>query len=101
MPSGMQIYDALMAKIEPELLHANLESLDAKYKDETPADRSVRYKRYSKAFTAYKKAFKQWTKELNKAVKVYKTALLKAVEVMAKSDQDAALQMLEAQIQSA
>ena len=101
IPTGPQIYDALMSKIEPELMRANLGALDAPYKDEAPEARAARYKRYSKAFIAYKKAFKDWSKQLNKAVKAYKTALFKTVETLSQSKQDAALQALELQLQSA
>lgn len=101
VPSGTEIYDAIMRKIEPELIRVNLDKLDAPYKNETEAEHRARYRRYSKAFAAYKKAFSAWSLNLKKAVQSYKRAVLKATEKVAKKDEETAMQSLEEQIKAA
>jgi hypothetical protein len=99
VPTGQQVYDALMRKIEPELITANLKKLDAPYKNESEADRKARYKRYSKAFQEYKKQFKDWSDNLRNAVKNFRRAVIKAAEKKNRTEEETAMQALEAQMQ--
>ena len=101
VPSGAEIYDAIMRKIEPELIRANLGKLDTPYKNETEAKHSARYRRYSKAFAAYKKAFSVWSLNLKKAVQAYKRAVFKASEKISKREEEAKMQALEEQMNNA
>ena len=100
IPSGQEIFDGLMRKIEPELVTSNLPKLDAPYAKETPAQHKKRYARYSKAFMQYKKEFKAWSAKLQKAVAAYKKALFKAAEKHALGDEGNVLADLEAKMQS-
>lgn len=100
-PTGAQMYDTLMQKIEPELVSANLKKLDTPYKDESAADRKKRYKRYSKAFATYKKAFKAWATKVHAAIAKYRKALVRAGEASNKKRENTMLQSLESQILSA
>lgn len=101
IPTGQEIYDGLMRKIEPELLTKNLKTLDAPYKKETEAARTARYKRYSKAFTGYKKAFKAWSATFKRAVNAYKRSSVKAAEQAAKSEEETMMSNLESQMLAA
>lgn len=68
VPTGKQVYDALMAKIEPELLADAIPALEEKYKDEAKEARAARYKRYREAFVQYDRTFAAFAAELRKAV---------------------------------
>ncbi len=101
VPTGQEVYDGIMKRIEPELVTANLKKLDAPYKKEKPAARAARYKGYAKSFKVYKKAYKTWASNLKKAAQNYKKVLLKTTEVINRKGDDAALKSLESQMQSA
>ncbi len=101
LPTGQEIYDKLMLNIEPELVTKNLNVLDAPYKDESPASRTKRYKKYAKAFAEYRKKYKAWIQNLNRAVQTYKRAVKKAIENVSKHEEDQALRSLEAQMSAA
>ncbi len=101
LPSGQEIYDRLMSKIEPELVLSNLKKLDAPYKKETKAARKKRYARYAKAFKEYRSEYKTWLTKLTVAVQAYKRAVVKASERASKEKEVSALSELEAQMKAA
>lgn len=101
LPTGQEIYDRLMQKIEPELMLKNLKKLDAPYKKETASARKKRYARYAKAFKTYKAQYKAWVAKLNLAIAAYKRAVVKASERVSKAKEDSALADLEAQMKAA
>jgi hypothetical protein len=101
LPTGQQIYDRLMSKIEPELVLSNLKKLDAPYKKETKAEHKKRYARYAKAFKTYRTQYKIWLSNVSKAIQIYKRAVVKASEKAVRAKEDAALADLEAQMKSA
>lgn len=97
-PTGREVYDRIIVKIEPELVTANLKKLDAPYKKETKAARKKRYARYAKALKEYRKEYNAWITRLRTAVSAYKKAVTKTVEKMNKNKEDAALKALEDQM---
>lgn len=99
-PSGEEIYDMIMQKIEPELTHANLPHLDEPYANETEAAHKTRYARYSKAFAAYKVEYKKWVARLHEAVAAYQRAVTRAAEGADKDQEEMILKNLEDQIHS-
>jgi hypothetical protein len=101
LPTGTEIYDEIMQRIDPELVSANLEHLDEPYGDESEDERKKRYERYGKAFTDYQKVYAVWSKNFQNAVKEYRRALVKTAESLSKEDEDAAMQLLESQILAA
>lgn len=48
-----QVYDSLMASIEPDLLTVNIPSLDQKYATETKEEHEVRMERYRSAYKKF------------------------------------------------
>lgn len=48
------LYNIIMAQIEPELVIGTVETLKEKYKNEPEADQKNRFKRYERAFEQYK-----------------------------------------------
>ncbi len=94
------MYDAIMSRVEPELVTKNLKKLDAPFTKETPDERKARYQRYSKAFVTYKKIFKQWATKLKGAVSAYKRARTRAAESIVKKEEANIISSLEAQMNS-
>jgi len=100
-PTGQEIYDGIMGRIEPELLTANLDRLDDPYKGETPEEHKKRYERYSRAFAQYKVEYGKWVANLNQAVAAYKRAVTQAAEGAEKEQEAELLKHLEDQMFSA
>lgn len=93
--SGDELYDSLMAKIEPELLIANLPKITELTKNETVAERQARAERYARAFEAYDKALRAHVKEWNTSFHRFKTTTMKTLEQEAAATEDANLSSLE------
>jgi len=100
-PTGEEIYDSIMQKIEPELVNANLKALDAPYQGESEAEHKTRYERYSRAFAAYKVEYQKWVTNLRQAVGAYKKAVMKASEGAEKEEEAMLLKNLEDQFETA
>ena len=90
VPSGEDIYNALMVDIEPELVTYVLPTLEEKYKDESSEARETRLEGYQKAYEKYDQSFAQWMANLQQAVESYrKTALRSAEHESLQRDSDA------------
>lgn len=98
IPSGSQVYDALMYDIEPELLTDNLQHLDEKYADETAEGRAMRYKRYEKAFATYDAVFTKWIDDLAASVQTFKKDAMKTAEAQTRDEEAQHLLSLEEQM---
>lgn len=96
--TGAQIYDALMADIEPELLTANIPLLDETYATETVAERAKRLKRYERAYAAYDKAYASWREELDTLMHEYKRESLRSAEGKEREREQDLLRKLETDI---
>lgn len=101
LPSGKDIYDALMGKIELDLVSTNIPHLTEWYQDETQEQRAVRYARYAKAYAAYDAAFADWSNQLSAAVATYRRAGLASAEEQAKAAEKSNLDAIEAQFSTA
>lgn len=91
-----QLYDTLMSEIEPDLLLANLPTLDAKYAGESAADRAERMKRYDAAYAKFDKEFATFMAEVQEEVRVSKRTALKQKEEQDKLSDQPVLDSLEA-----
>ena len=80
MPKAEDIYDAIMGKIELELLTTSLPTLDEKYKNETPEQKKARMERYAKAYAAFDAQYTEWITDLKKKFADYKRKALKIAE---------------------
>jgi len=98
--TGEQIYDSIMSGIEPELVLANLESLDAPYASESAEEHTARYARYGKAFAQYAQKYALFISSLSNAVHVYKRAVLQAAEHVTGSKESELLQGLSDQMEA-
>ena len=101
IPTGDEVYDSIMRKIEPELLTKNLKKLDTPYREETAPERTKRYQRYSMAFVEYKKIYQAWAERLGEAMKSYKRALHRTAETLSGTGEQNILESLVEQIQAA
>ena len=76
IPSGTEMYDTIMAQIEPDLVTAELPLLKEKYKEETSEQRAERAQCYEKAFALYAVRFQEytsaWNQNLHQAVNAIK-----------------------------
>jgi hypothetical protein len=87
------LYDELMAEIEPDLVTANIDGLEEKYKDETPAEAAARAERYNAAYEAFQKAMDE--RELLWADQ-FRRMQHEAIASTEKEDRDAEVADLEA-----
>jgi hypothetical protein len=78
--SALEVYELLMAKIEPDLLHANLPLLDEKYAKDTPKQREERKKRYQKAFKTFYAEMKKYYANQEQILKGFQHRVIGAVE---------------------
>ncbi len=100
-PTGAEVYDALMATIEPELMSANIPVLDDKYVGESEEEKAARYERYSRAFDAYDAAYDKWKNDMHVVVKDYKKTALKTAEAESRTKDASVLGNLESELSSA
>lgn len=100
-PTGAEVYDALMAGIEPDLVSTTIPTLDEKYAEETEEQKKSRYERYSAAFAAYDEAYAKWEQEMRGIVKDYRKNALQSAEADSRSADETMLTTLESQFSSA
>lgn len=99
--SGQEIYDAIMAEIQPELTSAIYPTLAEKYKDETEDDRAARMKRYEEAFAEYDKRYAVFLQKVNTDVHEMKKSARDAAEAKAHEQDVQSEADLLAQMESA
>jgi hypothetical protein len=100
LPTGEQIYDSIMCRIEPELMLANLDKLDLLYQGESAEEHSTRYARYGASFAEYRTQYNAWIQSLRGAVDVYKNAVVKASQAVNKASEDSELAAISSQLLS-
>lgn len=101
LPSGDELYDMLMEKIEPELTTKVLPLLDSRYKKETPAQAKERAKRYEKAFEAYEKALQEYIADLKRKLHSHQKVAMRSAEKGERQREEKALDTLESDISGA
>ncbi|MBT3835219.1 hypothetical protein HOF56_03130 [Candidatus Peribacteria bacterium] len=99
IPSGQEIYDLLMGKIESDLLSKNLDGLEEKYKNETPEEKEERKNRYNKAFAQYHKELDEYLAGMNQKIVEYKRISIQSLENRNKEKEEVKLAEIEKQIQ--
>lgn len=72
IPTGCELYDALMAHIEPELTSAASKLIEEKYKNETPQNHKERMQRYALAFERCETAYQEYMLTLDAQVNRYR-----------------------------
>ncbi len=99
IPSGDELYNLLMAKIEPELTTDQLPLLEARYKGETVDESKARAHRYEAAFTEYDKQLGDYMEGLKQKLRAHQRIAMSSAELGAKAEEQDALSAIEASIQ--
>jgi hypothetical protein len=95
---GQEIYDELMAQIEPELMMESLPTLNEKYANETPQQAAERSERYDAAFAAYDLRYAAYMADLQMAIHGLKKDVRQSMEDNGRIDDLSALASLESTI---
>ena len=80
LPTGQELYDALMQQIEPELVSSVVDTLEAVHKGETDEKHAERMERYRNAFLEYDKQFDAYMQNLTQQVSDYRRTAVAAIE---------------------
>ena len=88
IPTGRELYDALMGHIEPELVTDASKLLDEKYKDETPEHHAARMKRYDLAFERYEESYREYMATLDAQVVRYRHQAFAHTELTDRAESD-------------
>ncbi len=100
IPTGDQLYNMLMSKIEPDLTTNQLPLLDEKYKNEIPEQAQIRAVRYEKAFAEYDKQLNAYLANLEAKVREYQSTARKSLEHEERTKEEQKLDTLEQAIQT-
>jgi hypothetical protein len=92
---GDDLYDQIMGEIEPELVSTVYDTLEEKYKNETPADKAARQARYEKAFVEYEHRFALYTSEWSNKLRMFQTGVSRALEADDRNDETALMSQME------
>lgn len=98
IPTGQEIFDAIMGHIEPELTSAGVQALPGLYKNETPEQKGIRQKRYELAIERYEQAYEGYIATLHAQVKRYASESYRHVELTDRHDEGGFLDQLTHQI---
>ena len=90
-----QLYNAIMADIEPDLLLEHIPLLDELYADETQADHAARVARYEEAYEKFDVALQQFMGEVHEEVRVSRREALKTKELRDRAEEQTTLTHLE------
>ena len=101
IPSGEEVYNGIMGRIEPELLTTVIPTLEEKYKGEAEAQRAARLERYKKAYEEYDRQYESWTLELKTLVTRARREALESAEKKEKVKEDEVLQSIDSQMKTA
>ena len=96
--SGEEIYNMIMASIEPELVSGQIPQLKEKYKNETPEQKKERGERYKKAFAEYDKRYDQYMLGMGAKMKAYHRGMRGAAEGGARRGEQKTMDGIEQQI---
>ena len=96
IPTGRELFDSLMAHIEPELTSEGWKTLEEKYKNETPEERALRTKRYELAFERCQQAFDDYMETLDMQVSRYRREAFAHAEMEDRGQEEGFLNQLSA-----
>ena len=94
VPSGEEMYDAIMGPIEPELTSKMLPTLKKKYAEETPAQSQERQERYKRAYAEYEVKMKEYMANAQSQITHYERQTLELRETVSSYDDAGTLQTI-------
>lgn len=89
------LYNTIMADIEPDLLLENLANLNAKYEGESEATKAARLKRYEEAYAKFDIEFQKFMNDVDEQVRFTRRAALREKEQAAQQSDQPLLSSLE------
>lgn len=75
-----QVFNFFMSQVEPDLMTTTAGTLAEKYKDETPAEKTARGKRYKEAFAKWKTFFEAFMSQLKQSTSEERRSELRRLE---------------------
>jgi hypothetical protein len=94
IPTGQELFDAIMGRIEPELTSTAAAQVAEKYKSETAEERKVRMQRYELAFERYDQAYEGYIATLHTQVGRYRQESFQHVELKDRNQEQGVLDQL-------
>ncbi len=94
LPTGRELYDALMAHIEPELTTVGSKLIEAQYKSESAANHKARMQKYALAFERCEKAYQEYMLTLDAQVNRYRREAFGHAELEDRGEENAFLDQL-------
>ncbi len=98
VPSGTDLYDALMFGIEPDLVTVRLPLLEQKYRGESPEEHAARMERYQRAYEEYDRKALEWMAKFRMLVTAYRKEALSRAESREQSKEATLLADIESQL---
>lgn len=95
-PTAEELYDTIMQQVEPELMRANLPTLDDPYQGESDVERKKRYERYSEAFAEFEKRKDTYMTKRREDLDEYYKNRMEQIEAASQKKDAAVLARLEA-----
>ena len=101
IPTGKELYDALMSHIEPELTSEGSKGLDVKYTDESAEDKARRMQRYELAFERYEQSYREYMDTLDAQVVRYRREAFSRSELQDRAEEQGILEKFPALFEQA
>jgi len=90
-----EVYDALIGQIDPELVTSEIPKLKAKYKEETPEQRTTRGERYAAAYKEYESMLAQFVGGLKAHAGTQRREALVSAEAQSRKGEEEQLKNME------
>ena len=101
IPTGRELYDALMVHIEPELTSEGSKLIAETYKNETPENKVARMQRYELAFERCDQAYNDYLQTLDTQVNRYQREAFAHAEMTDRQEDEGMLDKLGTLFQTA
>lgn len=98
LPSGTDIYNAIMREIEPDLVTDAIATLGKKYAGESAAQKQNRLERYRSAYQKYDEVYEEWMKKFKSEVTRFKRTAFASAEARSEAEDAKAMADLESQM---
>ena len=90
-----EVYDVLMAQIEPDLVESMIPTLVEKYKGESSAEKKVRAERYEKAFVEFDAMLQNLVFGVNHEALAARKEALRSAEAESRAEDVQELEQME------
>lgn len=101
IPSGEEVYNGIMGRIDSDLLTTVIPTLEEKYKGESESARAVRLERYKKSYEEYDKQYAVWEQDVRALVARARREALQTAEKKERVAEEQLLQNLDSQMAAA